>query len=143
MHRLGCEVIVQQPGVIGTRHADGRLTALLYHYPDAYLGLVALAETPEQAAETLRQGTPIPARMTLDSLAHGASFVRETLDAEHGWARGAWERMGCPESPTREQVACQQQFSQPALAILAAADGVLRAEFTLAPWGVVLIDQVG
>jgi xylan 1,4-beta-xylosidase len=116
---------------------------LLYHYPDEYASSVALAETPEQAAETLRRGTPIPAHITLDGLTPGASFAMETLDTEHGWARGTWERMGSPEPPTREQVACLQQLSQPTLTTLTAADGVLRVECTLAPWAVVLIDQIG
>jgi len=143
MHRLGSEVIAQQPGAIVTRHADGRLTALLYHYPDEYPSSVALAETPEAAAETLHQGTPITARITLAGLPPDASFAMEALDAEHGWARGAWEYMGRPEPPTREQVACLQSLSQPSLTTLIAANGVLRVECTLAPWAVVLIDQIG
>lgn len=49
LHRLGTETISQAPGYIVTRHADGRLTLLLYYYPPEMPGTVPIAKTADQA----------------------------------------------------------------------------------------------
>ncbi len=144
LHRLGAETIAQAPGHIVTRHADGRLAALLYHYPDEVRGTVPMTKTPAEAWATLRAGAPKTVEVRLDGLPANARLAVEVIDAESGWARGAWERMGSPEPPTREQVAQLQRASQPAVtAWRADAAGTLTTALTLQPWAVVLIDQAG
>lgn len=143
LHRLGTEVLAQESGAIVTRHADGRMTALLYHYPAEVTSSLCFADTPDDAHAMLAMGTPREAHITVHGQPPHAAFSVETLDAQHGWARGAWEAMGSPEPPSREAVEQLRQMSHPHVqAVTADAQGTLTVSLTLSPWAVVLIDQL-
>ncbi len=143
LHALGTETLAQGDGYIVTRHPDGRLTALLYHYPAEVKSSVPMTDSAKGAYHTLREGVARIARVILRDLPAGAGFTVAILDEHSGWARGAWERLGAPEPPTRAQVTALQQASQPALALHTAnGEGTLDVGLTLNPWAVVLIEQV-
>jgi len=72
-----------------------------------------------------------------------ASFVVETLDKDNGSVLEAWEKMGSPEPPSREQIA---ELKKRALATrretLCADDrGGLKFDRTPAPWTLILLKQ--
>ena len=68
LHRLGVETVSQEHGHIVTRHADGRLTALLYHYPPEMRGTIPIAKTAERSVDNVEIGiaqtNPTPHRRT-------------------------------------------------------------------------------
>jgi len=143
LHQLGVETISQDHGHIVTRHADGRITALLYHYPREMRATVPIARTADEAWTTLKLGSPKQVQLAIEGLPAKTTFAVETLDADSGWTRGAWERMGCPEPPSREQIANLQKASQPSMNHLETSKpGTLDTTFTLKPWAVVLINQI-
>lgn len=144
LHALGDEMLASAPGVAVTRHrATGRLTALAYHYP-AEMPLTVPGGSRKVARATENTGTPAAFSLDLTGLKPGARLLVETLDAGHGHAVAAWEAMGSPEPPTREQAATLRAA---ALAtkhdyVTADASGRIELRRTLAPWSVVLIDEV-
>jgi len=150
LHRLGSETIAQGKGYIVTRRPPvasakgGHVAILLYNYPDECPGTVPIAKTPQQAWAILQQGTPKEVSLTIHGLPAGAAFALETLDANSGWARGAWEKLGRPEPPNREQTAYLLQAGWPPVALLTAdGEGNLTLPLTLNPWAVLLVDQLG
>ena len=144
LNLLGTVTLAQGEGYIVTRDEQGRAAALLYHYPAEHAGTVPITKSAEAAHATLGIGTTRVARLSLAGLRPGASFAVETVDAVSGWSRGAWESMGCPPDPTREQLAYLDRSSQPVVQFLTADDrGVLAAEFTLNPWAVMMLREIG
>jgi xylan 1,4-beta-xylosidase len=144
LHLLGDEVIGRGLGCLATRHRDsGGLAVLVYHYPPEATQSGPSAADPALAARTLATGTPRPLRVELTGLAPGAPVTVETLDREHGNARAAWEAMGAPASPSREQtVALRRAGAAVSVEIRHADDaGRLVYDSTLTPWSVVLLHQ--
>ena len=91
----------------------------------------------------LDKGSPTSVNVTLRGLRANATVLVETLDQSHGNAIAAWQRMGSPEPPTREQAA---QLRQAAAATLretfhADASGTFKFQRNIEPWSVVLIQQ--
>lgn len=139
LHALGDEVLGQAPGVMITRHrADGRVTAIAYHYPSEMPLTV-----PANDRNTVSVGTPTSFRLEIDGLPAGTAFELETLDASHGNALAAWRSMGSPETPTREQTAALRAAAQATQRETISADGSgrLLVDRTLQPWTVVLVNQ--
>lgn len=138
LHRLGDELLaLGDAGAITRNRADGRLTAVLFNYPCVdevipYCHTLAAAEAIQQ------RGQPIQVALQLAGLPPGAQFEIETLDRQHGWAYRAWQEMGYPEPPTRDQTAQLRQASLNT----ARTTGPLPPTFTLQPWDVVLVRQV-
>ncbi len=143
LHELGDEIIHQEEGLIVTRAAaDGRITTLFYHYPAELQSAPPFG--PRSAVErTLQTGAPRPYALQLRDLPAEAAFVVETLDQDNGCALAAWESMGRPEPPTREQTAelKRQALATRREAIRADEHGRLKFHGTLAPWAVVLLKQ--
>lgn len=139
LHTLGDEIVMQVPGGIVTRRRDtGRIAALVYHYP-AEMPLTVPAN--DRQTETI--GTPIRVRLELGGLKPGAPLTIETLDFAHGNALAAWNALGSPASPTREQT---QTIRAAGLATLretvtADAAGRLSLDRELQPWSVVSIRE--
>ena len=72
-----------------------------------------------------------------------AVFKIETLDEEHGNAYGAWEAMGRPHSPNRDQLAALKVAADATKReeVKADASGTLVIKRTLAPWTMMLISE--
>jgi len=144
LHRLGDELLVRTESGAVTRHrANGRLTAVLYHYP-CVDEIIPYCNTPAEAEAVLNRGTPQSVPLKLTGLAPGAAFEIETLDRDHGWAFRAWQRLGNPEPPTREQTAWLRQIAMATRreAVQADATGTLELNRVLQPWDVVLVSQL-
>jgi xylan 1,4-beta-xylosidase len=68
----------------------------------------------------------------------------ETLDRANGNAIAAWQAMGSPEPPTREQTAELRKAGLATMREFVQADesGRLSLRRTIEPWNVVLIDEL-
>ncbi len=140
---LGEEKIADAPGAIVTRHrVDGRLTALIYHYPPE-MTLTVPGGSRAVAESNLRVGRPTELRLELNGLRAGARFRMETLDAEHGNAVAAWDAIGHPDAPTREETAKLREaaWATRRETIVADATGRVSLQRTLQPWSLVLLDE--
>jgi len=143
LHALGDETLATAPGAIVTRHRDTRrLTALIYCYP-AEMPLTVPGGSRAAAEQLERLGSPAPVKLELAGLKPGTRFLVETLDRTHGNAVAAWQAMGAPEAPTREQTAALLRAAQATNQELAQADasGRLIFERLVDPWSVLLIDE--
>lgn len=143
LHALGDETLSIAPGAIVTRHRDsGRITALVYHYP-AEMPLTVPGGSRAEAERTQAIGSPAQLKLELTGLKPGARVLVETLDKTHGNAVGAWQAMGAPEPPTREQTAALRAAAAATKREFVQADTAGRLAFarTLEPWSVVLVDE--
>ena len=142
LFRLGNELLYRDDHAFVTRK-DGRLAALLYHYPIS--GSVSMSPYPDRtvADRELAMGEGWPVSCRLEGLRPGAEIRMETLDRTHGWALPLWQRMGCPEPPTREET---ERLKEAALhtgirTLRADPQGVLMLDTVLDPWSVVLLTE--
>jgi xylan 1,4-beta-xylosidase len=73
-----------------------------------------------------------------------ASFAIETLDDTHGNALRAFQQLGSPETPTREQSEWMKKQSMATLTeeVKADANGTLRIRRVLQPWTLMLFRQI-
>lgn len=140
---LGDELLHQQDGAVVTRHShSGRVTALIYHYPDdVTLTVPASFEGTAVADSTLASGAGRRLSVAIAGLQPGAAATLEILDPEHGWAAGEWQRLGSPVNLTRADLqkvgaaGRRTLFSGHTVGV----DGVLRIVIDLAPWSVALL----
>ena len=88
LHMLGNERIpAASNNALVTRDADGRLVIAVWNYA-----------APEEA------GAPRTVRLAITGL-EGPSHARvQVVDSQHGSALAAWEAMGRPAFPTRQQI---------------------------------------
>jgi xylan 1,4-beta-xylosidase len=143
---LGDELLQQTPGGVVTRHsATGKLSALVFHYPpEMPLSVPASFDSTAKAEETLALGQPESLILDWSGLPPQASLNVETLDRSHGNARAAWETMGSPATPTREQARTLRELAAATFQETFRADetGRFRLRRAIAPWSVVLIRQM-
>jgi xylan 1,4-beta-xylosidase len=111
-------------GVLATRSADGRVDILLWHYRD--------------------DDVPGPAADIHVSVAGVGQHVKVwRVDSEHGNSFAAWQAMGSPSTPSRQQIqhmvaASRMAVEQPRIA--RSHDGGLEIERRLPLQGVELIE---
>lgn len=144
LNALGDEILARTDGAIITRHRDtGKLTALAYLYPPTVKISLPKAETLADAEAMMARGEPEPLKLVLNGLPPDAEVQVETLDKTHGNAVAAWEEMGRPEPPTREQAAQLRQEAQAVRVETLHADstGHFALERSIAPWSLVLVEQ--
>lgn len=133
LHRLGnTRLAVASDSALVTRRGDGDVVMALWNYAppvDTAAGAceVGRAEGPDKHFE-----------VDVASLQAGASATIRRLDASHGNVLAAYQRMGCPAFPSREQVAELQTAARPAPAQrLAVNNG--RFSVDIPPQGLVVI----
>jgi xylan 1,4-beta-xylosidase len=146
LNQLGDELLSQSASGVLTRDSkSGKLRALIYHYPpEMPLSVPASFDTRDKAEEVLALGKPETLSIELTGLPSHAPLLIETLDKTHGNAMAAWQAMGEPEPPSREQTAVLRDQAE------ATAQEILQADeagnFTLQrqvePWSVVLLKQL-
>jgi len=146
LNNLGDRELHREEGCIVTTHsASGQVTALLYHYPPEVLAAAPISRGSRTVAEqTLATGSKREANLRISGLKPGASFVIETLDADHGFALRGWQAMGSPEPPTREQIALlrAQAMATATELVHADASGHLTLRRTLDAWSLVLVREL-
>jgi xylan 1,4-beta-xylosidase len=144
LHALGDEIVSATVGGIVTREKKtGRLIALAYHYPYEVKISLSNAGSLASAEKMMHTGSRIPLNITLIGLPARVSVLVETLDSTHGNAVAAWEAMGKPSTPTREQT---YALSKAALAtkkevVKADESGRLTLQREMEPWSLVLVEQ--
>jgi xylan 1,4-beta-xylosidase len=144
LNALGDEVLAKTNGVIITRHSDtGKVTALAYLYPPEVKISLPTSSSLTNAENMMTNGHPEQLTILLAGLPRRATFLVETLDKDHGNAVAAWEAMGKPEPPTREQAA---ELRKAAMAVKqenfhADESGRFVLERQIEPWSLVLIQQ--
>jgi xylan 1,4-beta-xylosidase len=140
---LGDRLLARGPGGVITRDsASGKIASLFYHYPpEMPLSAPSSFDTPELAEKTLALGRPEELIVNLSGLEPNAPVSVETLGQAAGNALQAWEEMGRPEAPTREQTAFLRVASENTRkeVILADEHGRLEIRRQIDPWSVVLV----
>ena len=118
---------------------EGKLAALLYHYPLS--STVSMSPYPDRsrAQKELETGEAVTVSCTLTGLTPGAEILIETLDREHGWALPLWLDMGAPEPPTREETArlIEHANATDRRTVTADAQGTLTLQLSVCPWNVI------
>jgi xylan 1,4-beta-xylosidase len=122
LHRLGTQRIpVDAPWILVTRRDDGALVIAAWNY-----------SAPEDA------GKPMNARLHFRG-AHGRQARITTIGPLQGSPLPAWEAMGKPASPTREQIVQLQRAAQlPAAETRALSNDAI--DLILPPHGLALIE---
>ncbi|MFG2596676.1 beta-xylosidase [Streptomyces sp. NPDC048462] len=146
LNALGDELIGQGEDFTATRDsATGRVGVLVHHYPaQEPKSVPASFDDRSTARSTQAKGEPRELRLRLTGLAPGACFEVETLEPGHGDAIGAWQELGEPDAPTREQLAHLDRRARATRLETIRADGagVLVHEAPLQPWSITLVRQV-
>lgn len=140
LNQLGdLEVYNEDPLVVTRCSKSGKVSAIAYNYPKEY----------EQAVPSIRncgnymQASTKELNVTLKGLKPNQAFVIEILDKDHGNAFDAWQQMGSPHSPTREQTAILKEkgWNTQMEVVRADSHGRLIIKRNLKPWTCMLITQ--
>ena len=145
LSQLGDELLDRSASSVLTRHrSTGKLAALAWHYPpEMPLSVPASFDTRDKAKEVLDLGSDEILKIDLAGLTPHAVFHAEVLDRGHGNAMTAWETMGSPEPPSREQTAALRDAARATkkLTLTADGEGSLQAEILISPWAVLLLRE--
>ncbi len=142
LHQLGDEKLYKDEYLFVSRKSgNGKLVALAYNYPKENEGSVPAGY---KSYEYLSQGTPKQLNLELENLKPGTMFKVEILDKDHGNVCHSWEKMGKPEPPTREQIKVLKGIAENLKTEILTADkeGKLSINREIAPWNVLLIQQI-
>jgi xylan 1,4-beta-xylosidase len=145
MNQLGDQTLAQVPGGIVTRFGKtGRIAAMAYNYPPEMEASLPVSNTLAAADAIDNSGSARKFIMNVSHVPAGASFAVETLDKEHGDAVAAWEAMGRPEPPNKQQTELLQKQAWATLktTVKADASGKLHIEITMPAWALVSIRQM-
>ena len=142
MNELGDELVQQSAGGVVTRKA-GKIVALAYNYPPEVKDSLPFSGSLAAADKIDATGSARDFTLNLSHLPPNARFEVETLDHDHGDAVAAWEAMGKPEPPTREQTLLlqKQAWATKKETIHADATGKLTFKASLPPWAVLVVRQ--
>jgi len=145
MNQLGDTTLAQTVGALVSRDSkSGKVSAVAYNYPKEMRVSLPLTDTIADADKIDSTGSPREFNLTLTHLASNAAFEIETLDRAHGDAVAAWEQMGSPEPPTREQTELLRKLAWATNKEIVRADasGRLEIKATLPAWAVVLVREL-
>jgi xylan 1,4-beta-xylosidase len=145
MNELGDEILTQTTGGIVSRDSkSGLISAVAYNYPPETKASLPVAHTQEAADSIDGSGSSRDLSLSVTRLPANASFLVETLDKQHGDAITAWEAMGRPEPPNREQTVVLRKLAWSTEEQVVRTDGEGRLHLTikLPPWSIVLIKQM-
>jgi xylan 1,4-beta-xylosidase len=145
LNALGDELLQQTDGAIVTRDAkSGRMVVLAYNYPVEVPYALPGTGSLEEADKITETGSARPLSITLSGLPPNAPVLIETLDKKHGNATGAWQAMGQPATPTREQTDALRKSAWATKTEFVHADssGHLTVERKLDAWSLVLVRQL-
>lgn len=140
LHALGDEQLYYADPLIVSRDSHNhQISALAFNYPDEYIQKVP--DTGDISHYMDASGKTID--FCIDNLPPYASFTIETLDDTHGNALHAFQQIGSPDAPTREQIAWMKKQSEGTFKeeIQADAHGTLHIRRTLQPWALMLLTK--
>ncbi|WP_052823342.1 GH39 family glycosyl hydrolase [Neotamlana sedimentorum] len=142
LHQLGDEKLFKNDYLfVSKKSENGKIVALAYNYPEDHYNAVP---SSIKKIDKYENGKTRPLNFTVHNLKPGAQFKLEILDKNHGNIYNFWEEMGKPEPPTREQIKVMKQYADNLKTELVTAgkNGALKINRELAPWSLVLIEQV-
>jgi xylan 1,4-beta-xylosidase len=142
---LGDELLASSSvGVVTRDRKSGRLSALVYNYPAEMRTAVPTTGSLTEADQMAGSGELQPVDIVLTGMPVNASVVIEILDQNHGSATAAWEAMGRPDPPTREQTRVLRKAAQETQKEMLPTDatGSFVVHRRLAPWAVLLLRQI-
>ncbi|MCB4807930.1 hypothetical protein LG651_06670 [Tamlana sp. 62-3] len=142
LHQLGDEKLFKNDYLfVSKKSENGKIVALAYNYPEDHYNAVP---SSIKKIDKYENGKTRPLNFTVHNLKPGTQFKLEILDKNHGNIYNFWEDMGKPEPPTREQIKVMKQYAENLKTELVTAgkNGVLKINRELAPWSLVLIEQV-
>ena len=145
LNELGDTTLAARPGAIITRDSHTqRIAAVAYNYPAAVKVSLPKTATVDEADKLTATGAARSLSLTLTGLRPGATVLLETVDKSHGNAVAAWEQMGRPEPPTREQTELLRRAAWATLHEYVHADehGTLTVRRPLEAWSIMLIKQL-
>ena len=145
MNELGDELLQQETGGLVSRDSKtGRLTAIAYNYPPDIKVSLPVSPTLQAADEIDSSGATREFELNLGHVKPGTAFLVETLDRHHGDGLFAWEEMGKPEPPNREQTEELRKLAWATHKEIVTADtsGRVHLAMTMPAWSVVLIKQL-
>jgi xylan 1,4-beta-xylosidase len=145
LNQLGEEELYRADGFLATRTKfDGRLRAVLCHFPSEHADAPPFASSLAVAERTLAIGAPCSREIEIHHLPPSSAYLIETVDAEHGFALRQWQAMGSPSSPTSDQISLLRDFAWDTHRQIAIASkqGLLRLKLNLAPWAIALIREI-
>ena len=133
LHELGDRRIkVDSDSVLATKSADGAVELALWNYVAPY------GEGPSYTPPPKNPGPSRTFSVHLTGVPADATVTLERLDADHGNVVKAYDAMGRPATPSREQIQQLQAAGKAAPAEQAALrNGVL--ELAIPPQGLVLV----
>ena len=145
LNALGDELLSKTPGAVITRDSkSGKLTALAYNYPPEITVALPGTASLEEADKMTDTGSARELSLTLTGMEPGAPFEVEILDKQHGNATAAWEAMGKPDPPTREQTTALKAaaWNTKKELLHADANGTLTVQYSLNAWNLLLLRQL-
>lgn len=145
MNELGDQTLAQVPGGIVTRFSEsGRIAVMAYNYSPELKASLPVSNTLQAADAIDNSGSAREFTIDISHLPAGATFVIETLDKQHGDAVAAWEAMGKPEPPNKQQTALlrEEAWATRKEIVRADSDGNLHIETSLPPWALMSIRQM-
>lgn len=134
------KVYYTDPLFVSRSSQTGKVTALAFNYPAEYEEKVPSVRNFDNYMEASAKKI----ETTFTNLSPGALFEIETLDKNNGNIYDAYQQMGAPHSPTREEIAVLKQKAWATVkeTVRANADGVLTIKCELAPWSCMLIREL-
>jgi xylan 1,4-beta-xylosidase len=145
LNELGDEIVSRTDGAIITRDkASGRIVALAYNYPPEEAISLPVTNTLAASNAIDASGSARDLTIVLHGLAPGTPFLIETLDRQHGDAVEAWEKMGKPDPPNREQTELLRMAAWDTTKAIVLADkyGTLTIHQPIAAWSLIFLKQL-
>jgi len=142
LHQLGDEKLFKNDYLFVSRKSgSGKIVALAYNYPEDHYNAVP---SSIKKIDKYENGSTRNLDVKISDLKPGTMFKIEILDKDHGNIYNYWEAMGKPEPPTREQVSVMKKVAENLKTTFVIADdkGEVYIQQELAPWNVVLIEQI-
>lgn len=145
LNELGDEVLSRTDGAIITRDkSTGQMSALAYNYPPEEIISLPVTKSLAAADALDASGSPRELSIQLSGLPANSAFLIETLDKDHGDAVAAWEEMGKPEPPNREQTELLRKaaWGTAREIVRANSQGELKIHRSIAAWSLVFVKQL-
>jgi len=144
LNALGEELLYNKDGIIVTRHKDSKnITAILYNIPANITSGVSGRD--QAGVSTLRsQGETKLYSFKIQNIHSDARFNVDSLTKEDGNAIVPWTKAGSPDPLTKDQVEVMKKVGMGVNGeqVLSSTTGVLYIEKNLAPWDVVLVNEL-
>lgn len=141
LNQLGDEKIYYKDPLFVSRVSEsGKIVAIAFNYPEEYEEMVPSANNFHNYMNASYKNISF----TLSNLTPGTTFEIEILDKEHGNVYDAYQRIGAPHSPTREEITVLNQMAWNTMKEIIKVDtnGELVFRRELSPWECILVREL-